>query len=623
VRRTRLPLLLLVPALAHAASVSPIEARAQVAPVALQDLMGHPDSFIYQQIRTRGVFVERGDLFNRHISHFQPGRYQNLILWSDRGALWDPEVRARPLMTAYVHTQSEANAVLGKLAKYQTVDITARVLAATDGEPWIEILEMTPVAGTGAFTDQSVYQIQQALTLSKEGAYDLADDHFAAALGSGLPAFARTTVSQQRAESLVLAGRYADALAQIDAAAAFAAADTGTTDVQRAAILATWAKVLIETAQGEVRTARLQDAVARASEAVALDPARGEPYAVLGIALAGLDRFDEARRQCDKAVRLRPQDAEVRWYLGRILDRQGKHDEAIEALKKAIDLTPKDHRMHKAIANAYANRGAAAGAEGAADLFTAIREYDITLRLNPQDAEAHVLAGRAILVAAAASFEVPAGGERRPATQDLALERYKAALAIDPKNLAANEALADFYIAKGQPADAEPYLAGLAAAEPDSLARVTALADLQWSVGRKTQAVASLDAWAKAHPKHAPVRVALAKRQIELGDDAGAKASLEETLRIDPKHSEAQGLLAAVNARLKAGAAPVRATPAAKPAEPAKPAAEAPTPVEAAKPAPEAAKSAAPVAAPVAAPAATVAAPAPAPAAPKVKTKGN
>jgi tetratricopeptide (TPR) repeat protein len=620
VRRTSLPLLLLVPALAHAASISPIEARSQFAPVGLHDLMAHPDSFIFQRIRTRAVFVERGDLFNRHVSHFQPGRYQNLILWSDRAPLWEPEVRGKPLMTAYVHTQSESNAVLGKLARYQAVDITARVLAATDGEPWIEIIEMTPVAGTGAFTDQSVYQVQQAITLAKEGAYDLADDHFTAALATDLPAFARTSVTQQRAEALVLAGRYADALAVIGEADRLAAADPGTDDVQRAAILSTWAKVLIETAQGEQRLPRLQDAVARATTAVTLDPSRGEPYAVLGIALAGLDRFDEARRQCDKAVRLRPQDAEVRWYLGRILDRQGKFDEAIDALKKAIDLTPKDHRMHKAIANAYANRGAAAGAEGGADLFTAIREYDITLRLNPQDAEAHVLAGKAILVAAASKLEVPAGGDRRTASEELAMERFKAALAIDAKSVPANETLAEFHIAKNEPAKAEPYLAALAAGEPDSLARSTALADLQWSVGRKAQAVESLAAWAKAHPKHAPVRVQLAKRQIELGDDAAAKASLEEALKIDGKVAGAQALLAEVNARLKNAAAPrPTPTPAAKPVE-------APKPVEAAKPveAPKAAPAPAPK--PVEAPkAAEPAKPAtaPAPATPKVKTKGG
>ncbi len=581
-RRTSLPLLLLVPALAHAASISPIEARSQFAPVGLHDLMAHPDSFIFQRIRTRAVFVERGDLFNRHVSHFQPGRYQNLILWGDRAPLWEPEVRGKPLMTAYVHTQSDANGVLGKLARYQAVDITARVLAATDGEPWIEIIEMTPVVGTGAFTDQSVYQVQQALTLAKEGAYDLADDHFAAALATDLPAFARTSVTQQRAEALVLAGRYADALTVIDAASRLAAADPATDDAQRAAILSTWAKVLIETAQGEFRLARLQEAVTRATEAVALDPAQGEPYAVLGIALAGLDRFDEARRQCDKAVRLRPQDAEVRWYLGRILDRQGKFDEAIDALKKAIDLTPKDHRMHKAIANAYANRGAAAGAEGGADLFTAIREYDITLRLNPQDAEAHVLAGKAILVATSSKLEVPAGGDRRPASEELAMERFKAALAIDAKGIPANEALAEFHIAKEQFAEAEPYLAALAAGEPDSLARATALADLQWTVGRKGPALETLTAWAKAHAKHAPVRVQLAKRQIDMGDDIGAKASLEEAIKIDAKLAEAQTLLAEVNARLKNAAAPRPSPvekPAAKPAEPAKPA-TAPAPAE-------------------------------------------
>ena len=154
-------------------------------------------------------------------------------------------------------------------------------------------------------------------------------------------------------------------------------------------------------------------------------------HAVLGIGLAGLNQFDEARRHCDNAVRLRPADAEVRWYLGRILDQQGRSDEAIDALKKAIDLTPKDFRIHRAIAVAYHHRGLKGGPSAGQDLATALREFDITLRLNPGDADVLVLSGEVIEDAANAGAEVQIGASRQPATRELALARYKSAIQLN------------------------------------------------------------------------------------------------------------------------------------------------------------------------------------------------
>ncbi len=555
-RRTHLPLLCLiptlaVPALAPAAQVSPLQSRAQVAEVAMNDLLANPSGFQSQRVRTRGVFVERGELFNPHVSHFQPGRYQNLILWADRLPLWEAEVRGRPLLTAYVHTQSAANGVLGKLAKYQTVDIVARVVTVSEGEPWVEIESIAVVPDIGAFSDQSVYQVQQAIALGKDGAFDLADDHFRAALGNALPAFARAQVTQFRAEHLVLAGRHADALPVIAEALAMIDADPGASPAQRAAIRITRAKSLIETARGETRRASLAEAASRAAQATTLDPARGEAYAVLGIALAGLDRFDEARRECDKAVRLRPNDAEVRWYLGRILDRQGRHDEAIASLAQAISLTPKDHRVHKSIATAYANRGAKGGGEqgAAADFGAALTEYDLTLRLNPKDAESQILAGQAILAALAAKSDIARGDAVIKPTRELAAERFARAVTIDPKSVPAYEAQAALAKEMENAGVLEAALAKLAELEPTVSTRAVALADARWAANRKPDAIAGLRAWAKANPRHFGIRLTLANRLVQAGDDAGALAAAEEVLALNSGNEAATRLIADIRAR--------------------------------------------------------------------------
>ena len=409
-------------------------------PVELQTVLTKPESLRDAKVKFRCTFAAVTDLFDFQRTSFRPERFAAVAIWDDRAKLWQPEARADVVTTVFIPKDRITPTRSTSLRKYQQLEIAGVVKDVVEGVPQIEVLEIRPVEG-GQFSDVAIYHVEQALALVNDGARDLAEEHFASALTSELPVSAQVDISALRGNNLIDAGRFADAAIVLNGAVAKANADDQLSNADRAQLFALLAKAQSELAERSDPSQR-QSAVDNARKALTYDPANGEAYAVLGIGLAGLGQFDEARRQCDNAVRLRPADAEVRWYLGRILDQQGRNDEAIDALKKAIDLTPKDYRIHRAIASAYHHRGLKGGPSSGQDLSTALREFDITLRLNPGDAEILVLSGQVIEAGVKVGAEIQIGSVRQPATSELALSRYKAAVQM-------NDNLASAWLAFG------------------------------------------------------------------------------------------------------------------------------------------------------------------------------
>ena len=437
---------------------SPIDASHQLVPADLSHIVTHPESHLGTLVQFRCVFAEVSDLHDVHATFFRPERYLNLVVWQDRARLFDPVTRGDPVTTLYLDRDRFRTEAFAAITKYRQIVVVGKVRNIIDGEPHIEVVSVAPVRDrlgrpvSSAFSDTSVYRLQQAVALSASGARDLAEDQFAAAMAEDLPVWARGDVGLLRGRNLAAAGRFAEVVPVMEAVIANAPQDSGLPPGELAQ-----AHALLAKAHGELSEAGSGDrsaAITHARAALTLDPSLGEAYAVLGIGLAGQGQFDEARRACDQAIRLRPADAEVRWYLGRILDQQGNYDAAIDALKKAIDLTPKDHRIHMAIAAAYRHRGLAAGANGGTDLGTALREYDISLRLDAGAAEAHLGAGQVIEDAARIGSEIQVGVSRVPAAPALALERYAAAVAIRPGLTAAWQARIRLLLALERAGDA-------------------------------------------------------------------------------------------------------------------------------------------------------------------------
>ena len=468
-----------------------------IQPVKLETILANPNTLKFAEVKFRATFAAVTDLFDFHRTSFRPEIYSTIAVWSDRAKLWQPEARADVLTSIYLPKDRIASTRTALFKKYDQLEIAGVVKDVVEGVPQIVVTGIKVIDG-GAYSDASIYHVEQGVALAADGARDLADEHFAKALASDLPLSARIDISVLRGRELIDAGRYDVAAEVLSAVAAQSARDQQLPAADRANLYALLAKAQIELAE-RTDASRRQAAVDNANKALGYDPSNGEAYAVLGIGLAGLGQYDEARRNCDNAVRLRPADAEVRWYLGRILDQQGHNDESIDALKKAIDLTPKDWRIHKAIAGAYHHRGLKGGPSSGQDLATALREYDITLRLNPNDADVLVLSGGVIEDAAKAGAELQIGSARQPATRELALARYEQAIQANPKLVAAWRAqgLLQAGLGNGEGAKAS-------AAKLTELGAATEAAEVTKAIGAPAPASAPA-APAAVQPAPAPV----------------------------------------------------------------------------------------------------------------------
>jgi tetratricopeptide (TPR) repeat protein len=547
--------LLLSATLAATAGILPLAAATFVERQAMQDVELHqleqaPRAWLNQRVRFRATFIELGQIYDPIHTPYSAERYVNINIWDDQARLFDPAVRAKPLVTLYLDKVRAADLELDKIVKYDVVEITGDISSTARGLPWVNVHTIKRI-DSKRYSDNAIYHVEQATALARDGAYDLADARYTTALALELPASGRIAINEQRARALMTAGRFADASTVLTTALSVGVGKdepSPISDADRATLHYLLAKcqgeLADDTGSPQQQQHAYEQAVGNAQRAIALDPTNGDAYAVLGISLAGLGRFDEARRECAQAIRLQPQNAEVRWYLGRILDSQGQYDESIEALKKAIDLTPKDFRTHKAIAAAYHHRGSKTGPQQGDDLVTALREYDIAIRLNPSDAEAFVESGRVIETAVEAKAEVQIGAEKVAATPALAIERYQAALKIDPTNVPAQLALAKQYQAGGKTDDTVALYQQIIAADPNRLDAVQELVRLQVSQQKQADALATLEAYRAKNPGNLEVDANYGKLALELGQADKAVPALEGVTKAQPKNAGAQADLA-------------------------------------------------------------------------------
>ena len=65
--------------------------------------------------------------------------------------------------------------------------VTGEVISSFRGQPWINCHSVTPYKNVGAFTDNAIYHLEQAVALDDENKLVLADEHFEMALAEDLP----------------------------------------------------------------------------------------------------------------------------------------------------------------------------------------------------------------------------------------------------------------------------------------------------------------------------------------------------------------------------------------------------------------------------------------------------
>jgi len=164
----------------------------------------------------------------------------------------------------------------------------------------------------------------------------------------------------------------------------------------------------------------------------AIVPESAALHNLLGIALAGKGRLDDAVAEFREALRLEPDSAETNWHLGVALASQGERDEAMEHLGRSVELDADNPRARYDLASLLLS---------ARRIDEAIDQFRATLHLEPELVEAHhglgvALASQGRLDEAIGEFQ--AALRLRPGFSDaernlaLAIERRRQLAARQP-----------------------------------------------------------------------------------------------------------------------------------------------------------------------------------------------
>jgi tetratricopeptide (TPR) repeat protein len=86
-------------------------------------------------------------------------------------------------------------------------------------------------------------------------------------------------------------------------------------------------------------------------------PRSARSHRELGLALAAVGRFDEARRELEQSLAIKPEDASTLYDFGNVASQQGRFEEAVELYQRALRAKPDFTMAMENLGNAESMRG--------------------------------------------------------------------------------------------------------------------------------------------------------------------------------------------------------------------------------------------------------------------------
>ena len=240
-------------------------------------------------------------------------------------------------------------------------------------------------------------------------------------------------------------------------------------------------------------------------------------------ALIDLNRIQEASRINQELLVSHPHDSQGLSSRGRILIAEEKFAEAKTSLEQAVQSDPQSAIDHYLLAVAESSLGHSAAARP---------QFARALELSPAMADA---------AAALADLDAKAGD------WDNALRLANQALQTKPDSALAHVVAAQAWIAKGNPAQAEPQLKFALERDPLYLPALAAMVDLAVSQGKTRDAVQRLSTLLAHHPGNARLHLLLGLACFKQGDFAKADVAVKQAVAIDRNTPDAYGLLGEIS----------------------------------------------------------------------------
>jgi len=284
-------------------------------------------------------------------------------------------------------------------------------------------------------------------------------------------------------------------------------------------------------------------------------------FSNLGVALAENNRFDEALANFQQAVKINPKDPEANFNIAETLAKQGKSNEAALWYDKVLKLKPGD-------AHTYISLAAAKIQQGKFDDAIAICREGLSY--NPEKSQLYSNLGLAFLQmgkideaiteletavklgADAMTYNNFALAVSAKGNYDTALECYRKAIRLDPKNAESYYNLANLYMTMNNP---EKAIAEYQQAIQINPRYAKAYGNLAVALARQNRPGEALENFAKVvelEPNSVDAQFNLAAALLGDGQFEKAADHYRKVLSLDPNDIEARkGLETAIAAKNK------------------------------------------------------------------------
>ena len=256
---------------------------------------------------------------------------------------------------------------------------------------------------------------------------------------------------------------------------------------------------------------RIDEALADARKAIALNPRTRFAHCLIGLILSRQRKYDEAAQECQKEIEFHPKDPTAYWILGEVRLEQGNDDEARVLAGKALEFDARAPTAHTLLGKVLANAGKF---DEAAQLFLT------EIGLNP-----------AVAADAYANLGLVRFNQGKP---EDAATTYKKAVELQPDNYVSRFMLAQALMLTGEIDEAlsqSSEALKLAPGDP-------ALTALRTDLVRMQALVPKLDAFitgTTTKPADNAERILLARICLYRGRFAQGARSYAEAIAADPK----------------------------------------------------------------------------------------
>ncbi|HSZ57982.1 MAG TPA: tetratricopeptide repeat protein [Tepidisphaeraceae bacterium] len=219
-------------------------------------------------------------------------------------------------------------------------------------------------------------------------------------------------------------------------------------------------------ARDQMKSGRLPELEQTCRAILSQHPEHPQAMQLLGVALAGQGRFDDAIEILAEAVRQRPAAPQAHYNLAKTLADCGRGDEAIDAYRRAIQLRP-------AYVQAHTNLAIALHGQGRLD--EAIAEYRLAVSLQENSPEAHYNLANAL---------------KDAGLVDEAIAEYRQALQLRPRYAQAHANLGSALFLKGEIDEAKAHAEAAIDIDPAFAEAHNLLGNLAKETGQLDEALA-------------------------------------------------------------------------------------------------------------------------------------